>query len=496
MKKILALTLALMLALSLCACGSSDANEAMYGTYTLYAMDYDEETVVLASELFEGESYITLKSGGSADICLENDVSAVTWKADGDALVFTADDGDMDATLIDGVLTLMLDGTNLYFVGENASTAGIHAVTIDEMLGGLADDMFDDALEELEIDEPVPAEESELQKLWNGWYYGCVDITGSTGGWEWANNLTFDAAMEIDLDADGYGTLIIYDPYGEIALNPEHNNRYVVIDCHADEMYLYGDSGTAFDYDIYVNDWRVVRNLANSDKLNVGSSFTDADGNRMGYDFTFLPWGDRWEDESYSVFIPHFDEYLSMLDAGRISPFDDGTAAEAPAAPAESGGEEIPAAPAESGAGSLSPLLGSSPARLDINGKGAVYVYYPADEFEYDDDYGKLKNADTGVGILIDPMLGHTNFDELKASYEENNSDEEDYSLTEMMIGGYKAMVMTYSDWLGSTMRVDIDFGGEHDGFYGMSFAVSGDSLFDCDSDIVWAIIESMEVVK
>lgn len=141
-------------------------------------------------------------------------------------------------------------------------------------------------------------------------------------------------------------------------------------------------------------------------------------------------------------------------------------------------------------------LLGSSPAKLDINSKGAGFIYYPADQFVYDEGYGKLKNEDTGVGILIDPMLGATNFDELKKSYEENNSDEDEYSLTETTVNGYKALVLKYSDFLGATMRVDIDFGEEHDGWFSMSFAVSGNSLADCDTDIVWAIINSMELVK
>ena len=123
-------------------------------------------------------------------------------------------------------------------------------------------------------------------------------------------------------------------------------------------------------------------------------------------------------------------------------------------------------------------------------------IYYPADQFEYDDLYGKLKNEDTGVGILLDPMLGETNFDELKASYEKNNSDADDYSLVETTVNGYRAQILKYSDWLGSTMRVDVDFGGNHDGWYGISFAVSGDSPEDCDTELVWAIIESMELMK
>ena len=159
------------------------------------------------------------------------------------------------------------------------------------------------------------------------------------------------------------------------------------------------------------------------------------------------------------------------------------------------GGEEQPAQPS-SGSGANSALLGSDPTRLDVNDRGILYVYYPADQFAYDDWYGKLKNEETGVGILIDPMLGATNLAELKASYEEHNSDEDDYSLTETTVNGCKALVLTYSDWLGATMRVDLDFGGSHDGWYGVSFAVSGDSLADCNTDLIWAIIESMELVK
>ena len=134
--------------------------------------------------------------------------------------------------------------------------------------------------------------------------------------------------------------------------------------------------------------------------------------------------------------------------------------------------------------------------KLDVNGRGILNVYYPAEQFEYDDTYGKLKNEATGVGILIDPMLGATNLAELKQSYKENNSDEDDYSLKETTLNGYKAIVMTYSDWLGATMRIDVDFGGNHDGWYGVSFAVSGDSLSDCDTDVIWSIINSMELVK
>ena len=512
MKKILTLGLAVIMALALCACGSSgasDENQTMYGTYMLYAMDYDEETVVFADELFEGENYITLKSGGIAEMCLEDELADVKWKAEGEKLTITADDGDMEATLSDGIMALLIDGLHLYFVGENASTDSIHAVTIDEMLFGAAEDAFDEvfdepaideafdepAIEEIEAEAPAAAGETEIQKMWNGWYYGCIDMDGCTDDWAFLNGATYDAVMYVELDRDGVGRFAIYDPFGDLISN-EHSNLYVQAECHADTQYLYGDSGVAFDDDLNPSDWVIVHNLAVPEKLNVGSESWEDSGAKIGYDFQFKPWGDRWEGDNYTQFIPYFDAYIDAIDAGLASPFGDTFTGFGIAEPSIGGGESPETAPDSGAPGELSALLGANPAKLDVNDKGAVFIYYPAEQFYYDPDYGKLKNDDTGVGILIDPMLGSTNFDELKASYEENNSDEEDYSLTETTINGHKAMIMTYSDWLGSTMRVDIDFGGEHDGFYGMSFAVSGDSIWDCDTDIVWAIIESMEVVK
>ena len=457
-------------------------------------MDYDEDTTLLAGELFEGESYVTLKSGGSAEICMEDEKANVKWTADGSKIVLTAADGDMEGSISDGILKLMVGGSWLYFAAENASTAGIHAITLDEMLYGVADDPGSrEPGAETPAETAAPSGPSELQQQWNGWYFGCIDLDDCTGDWAFLNGQTFDTVMYVELDRAGTGRFAIYDPFGILVSN-EHSNLYVQADCHADALYLYGDSGFAFNSDLNPSDWIFVHNSAIPEKLHVDSESSEANGD-IGYSFQFKPWGDRWEDDPYTQFIPYFSSYLNALDAGLTCPFGDSFTGFGIAEPVDNGGGSTGTGTG-AGSGSHSALLGSSPAVLDVNNKGAVYVYYPGDQFVYDSDYGKLKNAETGVGILIDPMLGANNLSELKASYEAHNSDEDDYSLTETTVNGYKALILTYSDWLGSTMRVDIDFGGAHGGFYGMSFAVSGDSLEDCNTDLVWAIIESMEVVK
>ncbi len=496
MKKITALVLALLLVLSLCACGGSGSDSSMLGTYNLYAMNYDETHVVLAKDLFSGKNYVTLKSGGAAEMALEDEVANVTWKADGEKVTVTAADGNMEGTLKDGILTLVSDGSNLYFVADGASTESLHALSLEDLLKGVAEGAAAEAAN--------AAGGANLAQAWNGWYFGCIDLSGCTGRWESLNGSTYDATMYVELDGSGKGKLAIYDPIGSLISN-EHSNVYVQAECHADEQRLYCDSGEAFNTPINPSDWVFVHNLAIPEKLNVGSSSTEESGDKIAYDFQFKPWGDKWEGDDYAKFIPGFQSYLDAVGSGITNPFGDSFPgfgiAETPvtgapeAAPEATPTEAAPAA-SEPAKGGDSALLGANPTKLDINSKGVGFVYYPGDQFVYDDGYGKLKNETTGVGILIDPMLGATNFEELKASYQEKNSKEDEYSLVETTVGSYKALILKYSDWLGATMRVDIDFGGEHDGWFGMSFAVSGNSLKDCDTDLVWAIINSFELVK
>ena len=501
MKKTTALVLALLLVLAAFACSApvreTKEENSAYGTYELYAMDFEDGVIILAAPFFEGENYITLMTDGDAIIHMGGESHDAKWKQDGAKLALDTPDGDMTATLSEGILALSFEDGNLYFVGASGSKESLHAVSLEEAMGLDTPEQTDPNLPTEQDAEP--AGPSELQQLWNGWYFGCIDLDNCTDEWEKLNGSTYDAVMYVELDRDGVGLLAIYDPFG-ILVGNDQNNIYIQMQCHADEQYLYGDSGTAFNDVINPSDWQFVHNLSIPGKLNVGSKAKEASGAEIGFDFQFRPWGELWDDDSYAQFIPYYQSYVNAVNEGLTCPYGDtfqgfgiaeplpsSTTADTPAAPS--------AAPAQS-SGEASALLGANPATLDVNDRGIVTVLYPADQFRYDDLYGKLKNDTTGVGILIDPMLGEKNFEELKASYEKNNSDEDEYSLTDTTVNGLKAQILTYSDWLGATMRVDIDFGGNHGGWYGISFAVSGDTLKDCNTELVWAIIRSMSLLK
>ena len=247
-------------------------------------------------------------------------------------------------------------------------------------------------------------------------------------------------------------------------------------------------NGWWYGGDIYVNDWVFVHNLKHPDRIEMGSEQTAENGEELEYYFYLKAWDAVWAEDEQNLAdrIMGFDEHQAAVANGETDIFGSKNGS-ADAGTTDTG--------ASSGSAN-SALLGANPVKHSINGKDIVFVYYPGDQFEYNADYGKIKSTTGGAGILFDPMLGSTNYDELKSHYEKDLSGENDYSLTETTVNGYKALVLKYTDWLDSTMRVDVDFGGNHDGYYGMSFCVSGNSLDDCDTDLIWAIIESFEPAK
>ena len=151
----------------------------------------------------------------------------------------------------------------------------------------------------------VAPEETEVQKKWNGWYYGGVDMRDCTDSWEIANGNTFDAMMRIALDEKGEGTLTIMDPYGDLM-----KDVYVEIMCMANNNTVFAVSGTAFSDNINADEWLLIDEKGT---ISVSSS-SKKDGANIGYDFQFRKWGDKWKGISYSEDIPKFSVYLSLIE--------------------------------------------------------------------------------------------------------------------------------------------------------------------------------------
>lgn len=144
-KQLTALLLALVMALTLVACGgdggSDTQRDTTLGKYVGHEVDVFGDGGTPMSELYEGECYIELKDGGKGEICLDGDKNPITWAVDADnAFTLTLSGQDSKGTLADGVITLNdLFGVEmkLTFVKEDGS--GVQPVGATGSLNDYAD---------------------------------------------------------------------------------------------------------------------------------------------------------------------------------------------------------------------------------------------------------------------------------------------------------------------------------------------------------------------
>ena len=120
MKKIVALMLTIVLLLSLSACtgGEPDPNEGKYQAVSAKAMGVTMDV----AEVYPGETWVELKSGGKGTVMLDGDDFPMKWTLDGEAITITIDGVDSVGSLADGVLTvdLMEMGVEMTFLKEGA----------------------------------------------------------------------------------------------------------------------------------------------------------------------------------------------------------------------------------------------------------------------------------------------------------------------------------------------------------------------------------------
>jgi len=121
MKKLTAILLALAMLLSLAACGGSteeDPNAGKYLGTTAKAFGM----VMPMTDIYEGETWLELRSGGRGTIMLDGDSFPMKWNLEGDIFTLTIDGEDSVGTLEDGVIVLdLMDmGVEMTFLKEGA----------------------------------------------------------------------------------------------------------------------------------------------------------------------------------------------------------------------------------------------------------------------------------------------------------------------------------------------------------------------------------------
>lgn len=121
MRRCTAFVLALILALTLCACGGGepDPNAGVYHGYTAEALGF----TLPISDVYPGQTQVVLESGGKGTVLINGDDFKMKWKLEGDVITITVSGEDSVGTLRDGMIAIdFLDmGCKMTFLKEGAT---------------------------------------------------------------------------------------------------------------------------------------------------------------------------------------------------------------------------------------------------------------------------------------------------------------------------------------------------------------------------------------
>ena len=124
MKKIIALLLTLAMLLSLAACGGSTEEDPNAGKYIGISAAVGGFSMPM-SDVYEGETWLELKSGGRGTIMLGGDDFSIKWSVEGEEITISVQGEDSIGTLKNGavVVDLMDMGCVMTFQKEGAEPA-------------------------------------------------------------------------------------------------------------------------------------------------------------------------------------------------------------------------------------------------------------------------------------------------------------------------------------------------------------------------------------
>ncbi|MBQ7091899.1 MAG: zinc ribbon domain-containing protein [Clostridia bacterium] len=340
---IIGIAAALLLVIILVAsCGGKDkgaaaADDPNLGVYNAVSAEMWGMEISV-TDMFENGVSIELMEKGKCKMDIDGTTGKGKWSLEDGVFSAEAGGAELNGTLSEGVLyaeNVMDMGINLTFEKEGGYVAP--APETDGQ-GNAAED----------ISAALPGESgvSELQKQWNGTWFGTMYVYEAEG--DFSNIPTDDVVdcyMVVDVDSEGKGTFKVY--FDEVFEDP-----YAVAECTAYDYGMDAESGSIVDMqDMETRNWMFRPVPDYPDRYTITDSI-EYDDSLFEYTLFFKQWGKSWQDEIDSNFeiVPFFvEDYETAIANGEMPPVgfapigyagsgDEAVSAEA--APAEAAGED------------------------------------------------------------------------------------------------------------------------------------------------------------
>ena len=198
MKRLLAILLAVLMALSLAACTSGGSDDPNLGKYMGTRAEYSGMSLALENVLDGGETSIELKGGGKCTVILGGDSFNGKYALAGEDITFTIQREDYVGTLKAGVIRLEFQGMTLVFEKEGAGDAAPVEVP-----------------DQAAAEETVSPVEAEAAALTEELYYA-LTMTGSDG-----TEMNMVELSSFGVDPKDFYLILRSDGTGELNLDAD-----------------------------------------------------------------------------------------------------------------------------------------------------------------------------------------------------------------------------------------------------------------------------------
>ena len=291
--------LAVILAIVLISALGGKGNKAAdyLGVYTPVSATQNGETMN-PDDVFGAGASIELLEDGKCVFTSDMGAEECTYKLSGKKFSMESTFYDLEGKLEDGVLTI----ENVYFAGVDIVFERANGTASNPVNGTPA-----------ENDTNVSA--SELQKQWNGTWYGCLYVSEATGAFADIPSDFYDAYMVVDVDASGKGQFAVF--------LDGVNEAFALANCEAKESGLYAIDGTiAGGEEINAYNWMFLPMPDYPDQYVMGDVIEYGD-NIFDFKLFMKQWGGSWQkeiDSDFAIVPPSVEWYNGAIERGEIPP--------------------------------------------------------------------------------------------------------------------------------------------------------------------------------
>lgn len=291
--------LAVILAIVLISALGGKGNKAAdyLGVYTPVSATQNGETMN-PDDVFGAGASIELLEDGKCVFTSDMGAEDCTYKLSGKKFSMESTFYDLEGKLENGVLTI----ENVYFAGVDIVFERANGTASNPVNGTPA-----------ENDTNVSA--SELQKQWNGTWYGCLYVSEATGAFADIPSDFYDAYMVVDVDASSKGQFAVF--------LDGVNEAFALANCEAKESGLYAIDGTiAGGEEINAYNWMFLPMPDYPDQYVMGDVIENGD-NIFDFKLFMKQWGGSWQkefDSDFAIVPPSVEWYNGAIERGEIPP--------------------------------------------------------------------------------------------------------------------------------------------------------------------------------